>query len=86
VRDCRLVSLLDLALQKDYVRGKIAEYLNHLIELGVAGFRVDAAKHMWPGDMGAIFQKLNTLNTRWFSSGSKPFIYQEVGPSACSRP
>ncbi|TSK13584.1 Pancreatic alpha-amylase [Bagarius yarrelli] len=78
VRDCRLVSLLDLALQKDYVRGKVAEYLNRLIDLGVAGFRVDACKHMWPGDLKAVFSKLNDLNTRWFPAGSRPFIYQEV--------
>uniref|UniRef100_A0A2K6U862 Alpha-amylase n=1 Tax=Saimiri boliviensis boliviensis TaxID=39432 RepID=A0A2K6U862_SAIBB len=39
IRDCRLVGLLDLALEKDYVRSKIAEYMNHLIDIGVAGFR-----------------------------------------------
>uniref|UniRef100_UPI00398F0C0F pancreatic alpha-amylase-like n=1 Tax=Pristiophorus japonicus TaxID=55135 RepID=UPI00398F0C0F len=78
VRNCRLVSLLDLALGKDYVRGKIAEYLNHLVDLGVAGFRVDAAKHMWPCDMAVIFSQLKDLDTRWFSRGSRPFIYQEV--------
>ena len=32
--------------------------MNNLIDIGVAGFRVDAAKHMWPADMGAIFGKL----------------------------
>uniref|UniRef100_A0A8I3NAW7 Alpha-amylase n=1 Tax=Canis lupus familiaris TaxID=9615 RepID=A0A8I3NAW7_CANLF len=78
VRDCRLVGLLDLALEKDYVRSKIAEYLNHLIDIGVAGFRIDASKHMWPGDMKAVLDKLHNLNTRWFPGGSKPFIYQEV--------
>ncbi|KYO23553.1 amylase alpha 2A, pancreatic precursor [Alligator mississippiensis] len=78
VRDCRLVSLLDLALEKDYVRSKIAEYMNYLIDIGVAGFRIDASKHMWPGDMKAFLDKLKNLNTQWFSSGSKPFIYQEV--------
>ncbi|NXY27380.1 AMYP amylase, partial [Pomatorhinus ruficollis] len=78
VRDCRLVSLLDLALEKDYVRSKVAEYLNHLIEIGVAGFRLDAAKHMWPGDIRAFLDKLNDLNTQWFPAGTKPFIYQEV--------
>lgn len=78
VRDCRLVGLLDLTLEKDYVRSKIAEYLNHLIDIGVAGFRIDAAKHMWPGDMKAILDKLHNLNTTWFPEGSKPFIYQEV--------
>nr|XP_033772179.1 pancreatic alpha-amylase-like [Geotrypetes seraphini] len=78
VRDCKLVSLLDLALEKDYVREKIAEYMNKLIDIGVAGFRIDASKHMWPGDMKAIFDRLHTLNTQWFPSDAKPFIFQEV--------
>uniref|UniRef100_A0A8C8VE99 alpha-amylase n=1 Tax=Pelusios castaneus TaxID=367368 RepID=A0A8C8VE99_9SAUR len=78
VRDCRLVGLLDLALEKDYVRSKVAEYMNRLIDIGVAGFRIDACKHMWPGDMKAFLDKLHNLNTKWFSSGSRAFIYQEV--------
>ncbi|KAK5889343.1 hypothetical protein CesoFtcFv8_015356 [Champsocephalus esox] len=78
VRDCRLVSLLDLALEKDYVRGKVADFMNKLIDMGVAGFRVDAVKHMWPGDLSAIYGSLHNLNTKWFSGGSKPFIVQEV--------
>nr|DBA18161.1 TPA: hypothetical protein GDO54_016443 [Pyxicephalus adspersus] len=78
VRDCKLVGLLDLALEKDYVRGKIAEFMNNLINIGVAGFRLDAAKHMWPGDLKAITDRLTNLNTRWFPSGARPFIYQEV--------
>ncbi|KAK2502601.1 hypothetical protein MC885_006777, partial [Smutsia gigantea] len=78
VRDCRLVGLLDLALEKDYVRSRIAEYMNYLVDIGVAGFRIDASKHMWPGDMKAILDKLHNLNTNWFPEGSKPFIYQEV--------
>ncbi|KFO26901.1 Pancreatic alpha-amylase [Fukomys damarensis] len=78
VRNCRLSGLLDLALGKDYVRTKIADYLNHLIDIGVAGFRLDAAKHMWPEDIRAILDKLHNLNTTWFSEGSRPFIFQEV--------
>ncbi|XP_066523052.1 amyAc_bac_euk_AmyA and Aamy_C domain-containing protein [Hoplias malabaricus] len=78
VRDCQLVSLLDLAMESNYVRGKVAEYMNKLIDMGVAGFRVDACKHMWPGDLIAIYDRLHNLNTTWFSNGSKPFIYQEV--------
>lgn len=78
VRDCKLSSLLDLALEKDYVRSTIAAYMNHLIDMGVAGFRIDAAKHMWPGDIRAFLDKLHDLNTQWFSAGTKPFIYQEV--------
>uniref|UniRef100_A0A3Q4HJI5 Alpha-amylase n=1 Tax=Neolamprologus brichardi TaxID=32507 RepID=A0A3Q4HJI5_NEOBR len=78
VRDCRLVGLLDLALEKDYVRGKVTEYMNKLINMGVAGFRVDACKHMWPGDLRAVYGRLNNLNTQWFPGGARPFIYQEV--------
>lgn len=60
------------------MRSKIAEYMNRLIDIGVAGFRLDAAKHMWPGDIKAILDKLKNLNTQWFPAGSRPFIYQEV--------
>ncbi|XP_018413796.1 PREDICTED: pancreatic alpha-amylase-like [Nanorana parkeri] len=78
VRDCQLDTLLDLALDKENVRSKIAAYLNRLIDIGVAGFRVDAAKHMRPGDILAVTRILNNLNTRWFPNGTQPFIYQEV--------
>lgn len=78
VRNCRLVSLVDLKLSKDYVRDSIAGYLNHLISIGVAGFRVDAAKHMWPGDLRAVFGRLHNLDSTYFGSGTKPFIFQEV--------
>ena len=49
---------MDLALHKEYVRGKLVDYLNHLLDLGVAGFRVDTSKHMWPGDMKIVFGRL----------------------------
>ena len=48
------MTLNDLDGGKDYVRGKIADYFNDLINIGVSGFRVDASKHMWPGDLEAI--------------------------------
>lgn len=70
--------MADLKLSKDYVRDTVAGYLNHLISLGVAGFRVDAAKHMWPGDLRAVFERLHDLNTAYFTAGTKPFIYLEV--------
>jgi len=61
VRNCKLVKLPDLAVGNEYVRQKIADYMNNLIDIGVAGFRVDAAKHMWPGDIQAILGKLKNL-------------------------
>lgn len=46
VRNCRLEEMPDLNQSKESVQDKIAEYLNRLISYGVAGFRVDAVKHM----------------------------------------
>ncbi|XP_027210307.2 pancreatic alpha-amylase 2a5 [Penaeus vannamei] len=78
VRNCKLVGLNDLDQGSEYVRGKIVDFMNTLVGWGVAGFRVDASKHMWPGDMKVIFDRLNDLNTAYFPAGSRPFIYQEV--------
>ena len=46
VRNCRLEAMPDLNQSKESVQDKIAEFLNRLISYGVAGFRVDAVKHM----------------------------------------
>lgn len=51
VRNCELVGLPDLNQTKEEVRGKLVTFLNHLVDCGVAGFRIDAAKHMWPEDL-----------------------------------
>ncbi|CAG7818577.1 unnamed protein product, partial [Allacma fusca] len=79
IRNCRLQGLKDLNQGKDWVRDKIVEYFNKLTSFGVAGFRVDASKHMWPGDLKIIFDRLNSLSTEHgFPSGARPFIFQEV--------
>ncbi|XP_059608181.1 alpha-amylase A-like [Phlebotomus argentipes] len=89
VRNCDLVGAPDLNQALSYVRGKIIDYLNSLIGLGVAGFRIDSAKHIWPQDLQAIASSLADLNTaHGFAPGSRPFIYQEVinvGPEAVSK-
>lgn len=54
VRNCELVGLRDLNQAVPWVRDRIVEFLDKLVEIGVAGFRVDAAKHMWPGDLNVI--------------------------------
>jgi alpha-amylase len=73
VRNCYLVSLNDLDGGKDYVRGKIADYFNDLVNIGVKGFRVDASKHMWPGDLEAIQSRVNDL-----PGGGRPLFFHEV--------
>lgn len=79
VRNCYLVGLTDLYGALPYVRDACAGYFNHLIEIGVAGIRIDAAKHMWPADIAAILAKLNPLPTdQGFPAGSKFYVFQEV--------
>lgn len=79
VRNCELVGLHDLNQTIEDTRNKIVNYLNALIDLGVAGFRVDAAKHMWPNDLEIIYNRVKYLNTSFgFNSNLDPFIYQEV--------
>lgn len=48
VRNCNLVGLSDLYGADAYVQQAVAGYFNYMVDMGVAGFRVDAAKHMWP--------------------------------------
>jgi len=78
VKTCRLVGLLDLDQGKDYTRGKIRDYLNALISFGVAGFRVDAAKHMWPADLKIILDSLDDLRVDVFGKNQRPFVVHEV--------
>lgn len=65
--------------RSEYVRNTLVNFLNHLIDLGVAGFRIDAAKHMHPDDLKIIFGRLKNLNTYYgFQKNAKAFIYQEI--------
>lgn len=68
VQNCELVDLADLNTGSDYVRGKIAGYLQDLVNLGVAGFRIDAAKHIPSADVANIVGRV---------SGA-PYVFQEV--------
>lgn len=65
VQNCELVGLADLDTGEDYVRGKIAGYLNDLLSLGVDGFRIDAAKHMPAGDLANIKSRLSNSGVYW---------------------
>ncbi len=68
VQNCDLVGLNDLKTESEYVRNRIADYMNSLTAVGVAGFRLDAAKHMPAGDVAAIIGRLN----------GNPYIFSEV--------
>ncbi|MDQ0845752.1 carbohydrate-binding module family 20 domain-containing protein [Streptomyces sp. V1I6] len=65
VQNCELVGLADLDTGEEYVRGRIAGYLNDLLSLGVDGFRIDASKHMPADDLAAIKGKLANPGVYW---------------------
>ncbi|WP_329068923.1 carbohydrate-binding module family 20 domain-containing protein [Streptomyces sp. NBC_01429] len=65
VQNCELVGLSDLDTGADYVRGRIASYLNDLLSLGVDGFRIDGAKHMAAADLANIKSRLSNTGAYW---------------------
>lgn len=72
VTSCELVGLSDLRTDSPRVRQRLVQYLQSLVNLGIDGFRIDAAKHIPAADLGAILALLNHSVPR------QPFIYQEV--------
>ena len=46
--------------------------------MGVAGFRIDAAKHVWPDDLKAILSLTTDLNREWFPPATRAYVYHEV--------
>jgi len=68
VQHCELSGLADLDTANPSVQARIAAYLNDMLSLGVAGFRIDAAKHVAADDITAILKLLDR----------DALIYQEV--------
>lgn len=60
VWNCRLSTMWDINTGSDRVQNIQAEYLAHLWEDGVRGFRIDSAKHMDPNDIASIKRKFMT--------------------------
>ncbi|MBK8213206.1 MAG: alpha-amylase family protein [Myxococcales bacterium] len=65
---CELATLPDLDTAQEHVRTTLAAYLQDLVDLGVSGIRVDAAKHISPVDLSAILGKVR----------GPLYVYQEV--------
>lgn len=65
VQSCELLGMADLNTGSSYVQSTIAGYLNHLISLGVDGFRVDGAKHIAASELAAIKARLTNPQIYW---------------------
>ncbi|WP_173068366.1 carbohydrate-binding module family 20 domain-containing protein [Phytohabitans houttuyneae] len=74
VQDCELLALADLNTGDPEVRRKIAKYMNAVIDLGVAGFRVDAAKHVQEAHLADVISRLHDVP----GFGGRPDIFHEV--------
>jgi len=68
VQYCDLVGLPDLCTSCDYVQKTVSDYINHMGEIGIAGFRIDAAKHQDAGELGQLLSRVNR----------SMFVFQEV--------
>lgn len=76
VQNCELVGLADLDTGSEKVRQRIADYLLDLARIGVAGYRIDAAKHISPLDINAILKKVNTVLEA--EGRQPPYVFGEV--------
>ncbi len=86
VQDCELFGLPDLNTGKDSVRHKIAAYLIMLARLGVAGFRIDAAKHIQQVELNDILAIVDS--TMQAEGRPTPYYFLEVssGPGEALSP
>ena len=76
VQDCELLSLPDLNTGKRSVREKIAAYLVMLARAGIAGFRIDAAKHIQQVELDSILRIVDSTMTA--EGRPIPYYFLEV--------
>jgi len=80
VQDCELFSLPDLNTGLASVRQTIADYLVMLARLGVAGFRIDAAKHIQQVELDSVIGLVNrTLDPE---GRPLPYVFLEISAGA----
>jgi len=65
VQYCDLVGLPDLCTSCEYVQKTVAAYINHMADIGIAGFRIDAAKHMRNTELGQLLSRVNSSLIRF---------------------
>ena len=58
------------------VQNKIVTFLAEMVDLGVRGFRIDAAKHIQPVELDSIVTKLNRAVVA--GGDPKPYIFMEI--------
>ncbi|POW11289.1 hypothetical protein PSHT_08527 [Puccinia striiformis] len=83
VQNCELVGLADLKTSQRHVQNQLRRYLARLVEKGVTGLRVDAAKHIPVRDLLDIlrFVPLRVVQEIMYTGGEpiRPEEYSTVG-------
>ena len=75
VRTCALSGMRDVATDNPSTQDKIVDlYLKPLVDMGVYGFRIDAAKHMGYTDLASIANKLKSKVGK-----TVPMYYEVIG-------
>ena len=64
VQYCDLVSLPDLCTSCQKVKELTSDYINRMADIGIAGFRIDAAKHMDAGELGQLLRRENLYSNQ----------------------
>lgn len=78
VRNCEHFGRHDLNHARASVQDTIVKAVRKLLSIGVAGFKIDSARHIWPSHLEEMFAKTD-LN-RLYSEGSKPLLVHDVRP------
>lgn len=74
VQRCELLGLSDLDTASERVQDTIAAYLSELVDIGVRGFRIDAAKHIPAEELAQIAAKVRAR----VGDDRAPYYYAEV--------
>ncbi|XP_025084984.1 alpha-amylase-like [Pomacea canaliculata] len=73
LRTCSFAGLTDLNQTAQHVRERITAYLDHLLDVGVRGFVINAASLMLPSDLAALQGSVKNS-----SDGTRPVFAMDV--------
>ncbi|WAQ82977.1 hypothetical protein PtA15_3A343 [Puccinia triticina] len=83
VQNCELVGLADLKTSQRHVQTQLKNYLTSLVDKGVAGFRIDAAKHIPACDLLDILKlfSVRVVQEVMYTGGEpiRPEEYSAIG-------
>ncbi|EFP79978.2 hypothetical protein PGT21_028657 [Puccinia graminis f. sp. tritici] len=83
VQNCELVGLADLKTSQRHVQVQLKSYLTRLVDKGVAGFRIDAAKHIPASELLDILKliPIRVVQEVMYTGGEpiRPEEYSAIG-------